>query len=77
MYFAYAIRSTIRNYLYVGLTSDVFRRLNEHNSGKLKTTKPYRPFTLVYKKEFETRAEARVEEKRLKSGSGKEFLKSL
>ncbi|MEK7612640.1 MAG: GIY-YIG nuclease family protein [Patescibacteria group bacterium] len=77
MFWVYALKSVVRNYIYVGLSSNVERRLREHNSGKLRTSKPYRPFNLIYKKEFATRAEARDEEKRLKTGSGKEFLKSL
>jgi len=77
MFYTYALSSLKRNYLYVGITSDVERRLKEHNSGKNKTTKPYRPFVLIFEKEFNTRLEARTEEKKLKSGFGKEFLKSL
>jgi len=73
MFYTYALSSLERNYIYVGITSDIERRLKEHNSGKNKTTKPYRPFALIYKKELE----ARSEEKRLKSGFGKEFLKNL
>ncbi len=77
MFYTYALSSLERNYIYVGITSDIERRLKEHNSGKNNTTRPYRPFALIYKKEFETRLEARSEEKRLKSGFGKEFLKNL
>ena len=44
---------------------------------KVWTTKPYIPFILIYSEKFETRAEARDKEKYLKSGSGKEFLKTL
>ena len=77
MYYVYAIDSQKRNYIYVGLTADIDRRLAEHNNGKNKTTRPYRPFLLIYSKEFETRTEAREHEKYLKSGSGKEFLKKL
>jgi len=77
MYFTYAIDSKSRNYLYVGISNNVERRLTEHNSGRNKTTKPYKPFKLIYTKEFVTRAEARAHEKYLKSGSGKEFLKTL
>ncbi|MTI20773.1 GIY-YIG nuclease family protein [Fulvivirga sp. RKSG066] len=77
MYKTYAIDSISRNYLYVGISNNVERRLTEHNSGKNKTTRPYKPFILIYTKEFETRIEARAHEKYLKSGSGKEFLKKL
>ena len=77
MYWVYALRSLERKYTYVGLTSEVERRLKEHNAGKLKTTKPFRPFRLIYTAEFPDRIVVRFEEKRLKSGAGKEFLKSL
>jgi putative endonuclease len=77
MYYVYAISSTDRNYIYVGLTNNTNRRLLEHNCGKNKTTKPYRPFKLILTEEYETRFEARKREKYLKSGFGKEFLKTI
>lgn len=77
MFFVYAIRSTKRNYTYVGLTNNLARRIAEHNDGKNKTTKPYGPFKLIYSESFKTRNEARVKEKNLKSGSGREYLKKL
>jgi len=77
MYFIYAISSLERNYIYVGLTDDIERRISEHNGGKNKTTKPYLPFILIYTEEFTTRAEAREKEKYYKSGVGKEKLKEI
>ncbi|OGU27009.1 MAG: endonuclease [Ignavibacteria bacterium GWA2_35_9] len=76
-YFVYAIVSQNRNYIYVGLTNNLIRRLEEHNKGYNKTTKAYKPFKLIYSEKFSERIEARKVEKYLKSGSGKEFLKSL
>jgi len=77
MFYVYAIKSNIRNYIYVGLTNNIERRITEHNKGENKTTKPYKPFKLIYSEECETREKAREREKYLKSGIGKEFLKSL
>jgi putative endonuclease len=60
------------------LTSDLPSRLHRHNSGYERTTKAYVPFKLLYKEDgYATRKDARAREKYLKSGSGKEFLKSL
>jgi len=59
------------------LTDNVERRFTEHQSGNNKTTKPYRPFKIILIETFNTRPEARLREKYLKSGVGKEFLKSL
>jgi putative endonuclease len=75
-WFVYAIKSIQRNYIYVGLTSDLKRRITQHNTGKERTTRPYRPFELIYIEIFETRSEARNKEIYLKSGCGKELLKS-
>ena len=77
MYFVYALKSTVRKYIYVGLTNDLDRRINEHNQGYNKTTKPYSPFEMIYSREFETRTEARAHEKQMKSTSGKRYLRSL
>jgi len=72
----YAIKSLGRSYIYVGMTSDLEKRIERHNKGYEKTTRAYRPFVLIHSEVFATRAEARQREKYLKSGIGKEFLKS-
>jgi len=77
MFFVYALKSVNRNYIYVGLTDNVTRRISQHNSGKGKATKPYLPFVLILVEEYSSGIEARTREKYLKSGIGKEFLKSL
>jgi len=73
----YCLSSLIRNYIYVGLTDNIPRRIKQHNDGKEQTTKPYRPFKLIHLERFETRVEARVREKFLKSGVGKEWLRNI
>jgi putative endonuclease len=77
MFYVYAISNKVKNYIYVGLTNNVERRLDEHNSGQNKTTRPYKPYKLILVEKFETRLEARLREKYLKSGIGKEFLKRI
>jgi putative endonuclease len=72
----YAIRSTRKNYTYVGLTNNLQRRLSDHNLGYNRTTKPYAPFILIHEEVCNTRTEARIREKYLKSGIGREFLKT-
>jgi len=76
-YFVYAISSISRKYIYVGMTNNLNRRISDHNKGYNRTTKPYAPFELIFTQEFPSRIEARIKEKYLKSGVGKEFLKSL
>lgn len=76
-YYVYALRSLNRNYIYVGITNNVTRRVQEHNSGQVRTTKPYSPFKIIYFKATNNRPTARHYEKYLKSGTGKEFLKTM
>jgi len=77
MYTVYGISSLNRNYIYVGLTSNLDARLLRHNKGYERTTKPYAPFELIYSKGFGTRSKARVHEKYMKSGVGKEYLRNI
>jgi putative endonuclease len=59
------------------MTNHLERRLMEHNNGENRSTKAYRPFTLIYSEEFPDRISARIKERYLKSGVGKEFLTTL
>jgi len=75
MYYVYIIKNQNRNYVYIGISDNVNRRLKEHNSGNNKTTKPYRPFKLLHTENFQDRISAREREKWFKSGEGREFIK--
>jgi putative endonuclease len=74
-YFVYILESEIDGRLYKGQTRDINKRILEHNSGKTKSTKGYKPWKLVYFEKFETRDEAVLREKFFKTGSGRELLK--
>ncbi|MCF8229893.1 MAG: GIY-YIG nuclease family protein [Bacteroidales bacterium] len=76
-YYIYALESLQDGRVYVGFTSDVNRRIREHNNGKTKSTKGYRPWRLFFKKLAGSRLEARKLEKYYKSGCGKEYLKKV
>ena len=73
----YAIKSSLQDRIYVGFTADIDKRIMEHNSGRTKSTKGFRPWKLFYTETVETREKAREREKFLKSGCGKEFLKKI
>jgi len=75
-YYVYAMVNPDKR-IYVGLSKYPESRVRDHNSGDTKSTKGYRPWSLFYKKFVGSRINARIEEKRLKSGSGKELLKQM
>ena len=60
MVYVYALQSLEFDQFYVGMTKDVEIRLKEHNAGKSKYTKSYRPWKLVYKEECVVRATPRL-----------------
>ena len=77
MFYVYVLHSKKINKYYTGLTQDLDQRLKEHNSGKSKFTKSYKPWELVFTEECKTRLEARQREKYYKSGVGREKLKNF
>jgi putative endonuclease len=77
MFYVYIIKSLIKNWIYVGNTSNVENRIKEHNSGSVSSTKPYRPFAVTFVQEVKTREEARELEKYLKVKWNKESLLEL
>lgn len=76
-YCIYVLRSEKDGNLYTGQTNNLERRLKEHRSGKVKSTKNRRPFILVHVEKFRTREEARWRERELKTAWGKKKLKEI
>jgi putative endonuclease len=76
MFIVYVLESEIYKRVYVGMTNDPERRIKEHNSGKTRSTRFYRPWKVLLTESFQTRIEARKREKYLKSGIGREFIKN-
>ncbi len=77
MYYVYILKSERNGKLYKGLTNDLKRRIKEHNSGKSTFTRNNGPWKLIYYETFLSEKDARIEEKFLKSGKGKERIKYL
>jgi len=77
MYYVYILKSKKTAKLYKGSTEDLKNRLNEHNRGKVKSTKSGCPWGLVYYEAFENKKLARREELFLKTGKGRERVKFL
>ncbi len=77
MFFVYVIYSDTIGRKYIGQTEDLERRINEHNNGLLGVyTKNKGPWRLVYFEQYQTRSEAMKREKELKTGKGRDFLKT-
>lgn len=75
MHYLYVLKSINARKSYVGITDNIARRLNEHNSGLSFHTKKYCPWELIYKEEFNNRIEARKRELYFKTAAGRRFIK--
>ncbi len=75
MYYLYILQCADKT-LYTGITTNLERRLKEHNETKIgaKYTKGRRPVQLVFSKKFHTRSSASKEEIRIKNLSRKKKL---
>ena len=63
-------------YTYTGYTSNLEQRIWEHNNKITRSTRKGKNWKVVYTKNFETKSEALKYELFLKSGRGRELLKS-
>ena len=77
MWFVYIIRSKQNLRHYIGCTSNLNRRIGEHNRGYNKSTKFYIPWELVYVEEFETQKDAFSREHKIKSYRGGNAFRKL
>ena len=69
----YAIQSKVSNRIYVGQTGNLSRRLNEHNDGRVKSTKNEGPRKILAVEFFHERSADRWCESCLKRSRGKRF----
>jgi putative endonuclease len=78
MYYVYILFSESSGKTYVGYTSDLSRRLSEHNITEKKGfTLKYRPWKLIYSEMFEEKKEASSKEKYFKTGKGRDEIKKI
>lgn len=75
MYFVYILKSTVREFHYIGLTDSLEIRIDQHHHGLSPVTNPYRPLELAWYCVFPNKFIAAKFEKYLKSGSGRAFAK--
>ena len=76
VYYTYILKSIKNDKLYVGSTSDLRKRFQEHNTGKGgKYTKANRPFKLIYYEAYTNKELALKAEKFYKTGNGRAVLK--
>ena len=76
MFYVYILHSQCDCGLYIGFSTDLRRRLKEHQEGKAFATSFRRPWRLIYYEAYLEQEDALGRERYLKSGGGRRFLKS-
>jgi putative endonuclease len=62
MYYLYVLKSKRDDELYFGYTSDLRKRLTQHNSRLVEATRTRRPFVLVYYEAYLSKDDAKHRE---------------
>ncbi len=66
MFYTYVLKSKKDGDCYIGSTTDLKRRFQEHTDGLVQSTKPRRPLELVYYEAYKNESDARHREHNLK-----------
>ncbi|MGK2864428.1 MAG: GIY-YIG nuclease family protein [Chitinophagaceae bacterium] len=76
-YCVYVLYSDRDSLLYHGFTTNILRRIGEHNTGHTKSTSCRRPLRLVYCEFFLSKKDAMRRESYFKTAQGKRMLKLI
>ena len=77
MYYVYILKSKKDNLLYVGYSTDLKKRLKAHQNGEVKSTKPRRPFELIFYEAYKSMRDAKRREMYFKTNKGKTSIKTM
>ena len=77
IFVVYVLRSQTTRRFYTGVTSNLPKRLIEHNSDMSFSTKNRGPWDLVHSEEFATLSDAVRRERHLKTGHGRNELREI
>ncbi len=76
-HYIYLLSSKVKDWIYIGCTNNLKKRLMEHKQGKIYSTRNMLPVELIYFEAYRSKAAAFAREKALKKyGSGLAALKS-
>lgn len=74
MHYVYILESNKDGKRYTGYTTDLKSRLEEHQKGRVDSTRNRRPLRLIYYEACLSKKDATHREKYLKTHHGKQFL---
>ncbi len=76
-YYVYILHNKHKNFIYIGYTEDLKKRVKDHNSGYSLSTKAYIPLELIHYEAYRNIKDAKRREKYLKLNKGKTTLMTM
>lgn len=76
-YYVYILKSKSTDKYYTGISKNPERRLEFHNTIEKGFTSRYRPWELVFQKEYNSKEEAMVVEKKIKSWKSRKMIEKV
>ena len=73
----YILQSEKNGRFYIGSTTDLDERIKKHQQGSVLSTKPYRPWKIAFKQEFESYSDARKAELKIKRYKRRDYIIKL
>lgn len=77
MAFVYILQSETSKRFYIGSTTNLAKRIEQHRKGQNKSTKPMLPVSLVFVSKVETNEIARKIEGRLKKLKRRDYIEKI
>ena len=77
MCYTYIIQSQTNGKYYTGSCKDIDIRIERHNAGATPSTKPGRPWKLVYSESYENNSDALKREREIKSKKSRKYIEFL
>ena len=76
-FYVYVLKSVPDQGFYIGSTHDLRTRFHLHNQGAVRSTRPRRPFDLIFYEAYRNDCDAKRRENYLKSTKGRTTLKTM
>jgi len=76
-FYVYVLKSKLKDFIYVGFTSNLRKRFFEHNKKEEQSTKAYAPFDFIFYEAYRDVKDAKRREDYFKTTKGKTTLKAM
>jgi len=76
-YYIYILQNSSKKYIYIGYSENIIKRIASHNSGKVRSTKPYMPLELIHYEAYKNKVDAKRRELYLKTNKGKTTIRTM